>query len=246
MEKILELESLLAWVTTKVEIHSIFIQSYSSVFSIGYNQQLLKNLTLDKLAKYTSKLKKINQAITLLPQTVILDHQMGASNVACELATACDIRISNRSCQVKFNHAQLGLVPCSGGIAQLTNVVGHGNARNWLLTGAPIKHSKLENSGFIYDSYTMASRDECIQSLLLHIHNQSPVQRIQTKLGVTESSRTQIESMLKFEKQISKAAMITEDWKLENSNDKMPAKSMKHAVKLSLVKSPNDEPKPVN
>jgi enoyl-CoA hydratase len=244
METLFELESLLAWVTTKVEIHSIFIQSNSSFFSTGYNKKVLKKLTIEKLAKFTSKLQKINQAIMLLPQTVVMDIQMGAENIACELATACDIRIANRSCEIKFNHAQLGLIPCSGGIAQLTNVVGHANARNWLLTGAPIHHSKLTNSGYVFDSYTMDNRDETIQNLLSHIHNQAPVQRIQTKLGVTECVRAQIETMLEFEKQISKAAMITEDWKVENQDNKMPAKSIKEAVKLSLVKSEEDETPP--
>ena len=47
--------------------------------------------------------------------------------------------------------------------------------------------------------------------------------------------------MLKFEKQISKAAMITEDWKAENNTNKMPAKHMKEAVKLTLVKDNQDD-----
>ena len=241
METLFELESLLAWVTTKVEIHSIFIQSNSSLFSSGYNKKVLQKLTVEKLSTFTSKLQKINQAIMLLPQTVVLDLQMGADNIACELATACDIRIANRSCKIKFNHSALGLIPCSGGIAQLSNVVGQANSRNWLLSGLSINLSKLESSGYIFNSYTMDNRDEKIQEILSSIHSQAPVQRIQTKLGVTESIRPQIESMLKFEKQISKAAMITEDWKAENNTNKMPAKHMKEAVKLTLVKDNQDD-----
>ena len=241
METLFEIESLLAWVTTRVEIHSIFIQSNSSYFSAGYNKNILKKLTVEKLAKFTAKLQKINQAIMLLPQTVIIDLQMGADNIACELATACDIRLANRSCEVRFNHAKLGIVPCSGGIAQLSNIVGNANAKNWLLTGVPIKLNKLENSGYIFQSYTMDNRDETIQSLLKSVHEQAPVQRIQTKLGVTENIRVQTENMLQFERQISKAAMITEDWKEENTENKMPAKNMKTAVKLSLVKTEQDK-----
>jgi len=236
METLFELESLLAWVSNKVEIHSIFFESSTDVFSVGYNRKILKKLTVERLAKFTSKLQKINQALMLLPQTVILDLQMGAQNIACELATACDIRISNRAAAVTFNHAKLGLVACSGGIAQLSELVGHGNAKNWLLTGSHITFNKMEASGYVFESYTMANRDQVIQKLLADIHNQSPVQRIQTKLGIIENVRENIEAKLILEKQIAKAAMITEDWKEENINEPMKAKNMKEAIKLSLVK----------
>lgn len=244
METLFELESLLAWVTTKVEIHSIFIDSSTDIFSIGYNQNILKKLTIDRLGKFTSKLQKINQAIMLLPQTVIIDLQMGAKNIACELATACDIRIANRAASISFNHARLGLVACSGGIAQLSELVGHGNAKNWLLTGGNINFQKMEASGYIFDSYTMDNRDEVIQKLLKDIHSQAPVQRIQTKLGIIENVREHIESRFLLEKQIAKAAMMTEDWKDENVGMPMKAKNMKQAVKLSLLKKDKDNDLP--
>lgn len=244
METLFELESLLAWVSNKVEIHSIFIESTTDIFSIGYNQKILKKLTVERLAKFTDKLQKINQALMLLPQTVICDLQMGAQNIACELAAACDIRIANRAASISFNHAKLGLVACSGGIAQLSELIGHGNAKNWLLSGGQIDFSKMQASGFIFESYTMANRDEVVQNLLKQIHAQAPVQRIQTKLGIIENVREQIESKLVLEKQIAKAAHITEDWKEENSGDPMKAKNMKEAVKLSLVKKESESDLP--
>lgn len=240
LEMLFELESLLAWCTTRVEIHSIFIQSSTSYLSEGYNRQILKKLTLEKLQKFNKKLSLINQALMCLPQTVIMDLQMGTKNIASELAAACDIRIANRSCEVSFDHSKLGLVPCSGGMISLSQIVGHANAKNWLLSGDSVPYRKLEASGFIYEAYTMDSRDETIQKLLKSICEQSPVQRIQTKLGVTESIRHQMESMLKFESQIARAAMVTEDWKEEKAEDSMPAKSMKEAVKLSLIKTENN------
>jgi enoyl-CoA hydratase/carnithine racemase len=242
MESLFELESLLAWCTTKIEIQTIFLQSTTSTFSLGYNPRILKKLTIEKLQKFTQKLQKINQAIMLLPQTVIVDMQLGTENIASELALACDIRIANRSCSINFNHSKLGLVPCSGGMAQLSHIVGHANAKNWILTGDNIPLRKLEASGLVYIAYTMDTRDEVVQNLLESIRQQSPVQRIQTKLGVVENIRVHIENMLTFENQIAKAAMITEDWKNEHDTLPMKAKNMKAAVKLSLIKSDNNLP----
>ena len=54
---------------------------------------------------------------------------------------------------------------------------------------------------------------------------------------------------MKIEKQVSKAALMTEDWKSSKYVTKtkedsfMPSKSMSYTVKLSLVK---DEPTPFN
>ena len=44
-----------------------------------------------------------------------------------------------------------------------------------------------------------------------------------------------------YETQISQAALIAQDWKSSNEEDSMPAKHMQEAVKLSLVKSDNNE-----
>lgn len=234
METLFELESLLAWCTTRVEVSSILIQSCTSSFSQGYNKTVLKKLTVERLQKFTQKLQKINQSIMLLPQTVVIDMQMGAHNIASELATACDIRLANKECEISFNHAKLGIIPCSGGMAQLSQIVGHANAKNWLLTGANVALSKLEASGFVYKSYTLENRDELIQEVLADIHEQAPVQRIQTKMGVVENIRPQIETMNTFERQIAKAAFITEDWKNMEEQDTMQAKHFKQAVKISL------------
>lgn len=242
MESLFELESLLAWCTTKIEIQTIFLQSTTSTFSLGYNPQILKKLTIEKLQKFTQKLQKINQAIMLLPQTVIIDMQLGTENIASELALACDIRIANRACSINFNHSKLGLVPCSGGMAQLSHIVGHANAKNWILSGDNIPLRKLEASGLVYIAYTMDTRDKTIQNLLESIREQSPVQRIQTKLGVVENIRVHIENMLTFETQIAKAAMISEDWKNDSNPLPMKAKNMKTAVKLSLIKTDSNLP----
>lgn len=241
METLFEFESLLAWVTSRVEIHSIIINSDSAMFSAGYNQKILSKLTIEKLQKFTSKLQKINQAIMLLPQTIICDLGSGARNIACELATACDIRVAHKSCSISFDHAKLGIIPCSGGIAQLSCVVGQANTRNWLLTGKEIRLSKLENSGYVFESYSTDSKDEVILDILTSISQQAPVQRIQTKLGVVENIRDGIEKMTKFESQIAQASMMSEDWKKDNKSlGPIPAKSMARAVKLSLVKSEGD------
>ena len=54
--------------------------------------------------------------------------------------------------------------------------------------------------------------------------------------------REQVETHMGTEKQIAKAAMMTEDWKQnQNRSEEMPTQSMKTAVKLSLVQGDKPE-----
>lgn len=234
-EFLFEFETLMAWCTGKVEIHSIVLFSRTKKLSAGIDPKILKTLTINKLENYTQKLQKITFSLMHLPQIIIADLGHGTENVASELATACDIRISHSKCQISFEHSRLGLMPSSGGISQLGAIAGQANARNWLLSGSKINARKLEASGFVFLSYEEEDRFNKLGQLLTDIHSQAPVQRIQTKMGVTEHIRESVEQLNQLERKLAKAAMISEDWKVD-ATERMPAKHMKEAVKLSLVK----------
>lgn len=255
MEMLFEFESLLAWLSNKVEIHSVFITAedakdgQKSLFSSGFNLDKLNRYNHNQVVKLTEKLAQLVHSMQNLPQTFVCDLREGASNIACELAIGADLRISSENCQLNFDHNKLGLVPSSSGMSTLALVVGQVHAKNFLLSGRNISVEHARNSGFIFETYNKAQRNECIQKLLVSINEQAPVQRIQTKLGIFDRERANYEQSMKVEKQISKASMMSEDWKRSksvsvkesdketNKDDFMPAKSMSYARKLTLVKA---------
>jgi len=259
MEMLFEFESLFAWLSNKVEIHSVFITSEdcnnnkTHIFSEGYNSEKFNEYNQNQIQKLTEKLSHLVQSMQHLPQTIIFDLREGASNLACEFAVGADIRISHNNCKFNFNHNRLGLTPSSGGMSTLALLVGQMHARNFLLSGKEITTDIAMNSGFIFETYTTATRTNSISELLSGISKQAPVQRIQTKLGIFDLERVNFEQSMKVEKQISKASMMSEDWKkitpeksedtTDNLKDFVPAKSMSYAVKLSLV---TDEPELIN
>lgn len=239
LEQLFELETLLGWCTSKVEIKSIFISSNGAFFSKGINKEELKKMKQKRLIRITEKTSLISQALIHLPQTVIVDYSMGANNIAAELGIGADIRIAHEQASLRFNHTDLGLIPCSGGLGLLTTMVGPSYARNWILSGSAVSKTQLLNSGYLIDCYTSSSRDQDIEKLLVSINKQAGVPRIQAKLGLYEGIKDQLEQSLKFEKQISKASMITQDWQ-EDQENFMDSKHMSQAVKLSLVKQDDE------
>lgn len=243
LEMLFELESLFAWCTTRVEINSIFIDSSTPHFSTGLEYDTLSGTTASALDKANLKLQKIIFAMMQLPQTIVMDLGDGSETLASEFALGADIRIASKNSKIQFNHCQFGLVPAAGGMSMLSTLVSPAFARSWVLSGAPIKESVLIESGFLAAAYDSDNRTEVISELLNNIAKVAPVQRIQAKLGLFETLRSQLETGIVLDRKVAKASMVSEDWRTKKPEQKdfnfMPAKSMSYAVKLSLIK--NDE-----
>lgn len=244
-EMLFELESLLAWCTSRVEINSLYIDACTPMFSPGVPTDALKAMSAQQIEKMQQRLHKIVYAMMQLPQTVFVDLGEGSSNWASELAIGADVRLCSKSAQINFNHTHLGLVPAAGGMGFLTHLVPASFARQWVSLGTNIPLQQLLSSGFIHVSYDQSDRVSTTKAVLEAVFEQAPVQRIQAKLGQFESLRPLLEPVYQNDKKIARAALVSEDWKSrpEISSDApdafMPAKSMSYAVKLSLVK--NDE-----
>ncbi len=245
LEMLFELESLLAWCTTRVEINSIFIDSSTAHFSTGLEFETLPKTSASQLDKVNMKLQKIIFAMMQLPQTVIVDLGEGSQTLASEFSLGADIRIASKKTNVAFNHCSYGLVPAAGGMSMLSTLISPAFARSWVLSGKAIEASTLMESGYLSLTYEAKNRTEKIQELLTSVSAQAPVQRIQAKLGLFETLRSQFESGIVMDRKIAKASMVSEDWRTKKPEQKdlnfMPAKSMSYAVKLSLVK--NDDTK---
>lgn len=246
LEMLFEIESLLAWCTSKVEINSIFFNSSTPFFSTGLEYDTLSGTSAKHLEKVNMKLQKIIFAMMQLPQTVIVDLGSGSETLASEFALGADIRIASEEAQVSFNHCHYGLVPGAGGMSMLSTLVSPSFARQWVLTGHKISKKAMSDSGFVVTTYNQENRNEVVQEVLTNIANAAPVQRIQAKLGLFEALRSQFETGIVMDRKVAKASMISEDWRTKRPEEKdlnfMPAKSMSYAVKLSLVKN-EDTPK---
>lgn len=246
LEMLFELESLLAWCTTRVEINSIFFDSSTSFFSTGLEYETLSGTTAAQIDKVNQKLQKIIFAMMQLPQTVVMDLGDGCETLASEFALGADIRIASKTSKIRFNHCMYGLVPAAGGMSMLSTLVSPSFARSWVLGGSAIKNNALMESGFLTASYDADTRSEVIGEILGDIAKIAPVSRIQAKLGLFETLRSQFEAGIVMDRKIAKASMVSEDWRTKKPEVKefnfMPAKSMSYAVKLSLIKS-EDTPK---
>lgn len=230
LESLFELESIFAWASNRLEINSILLTSDNPYFNEGINKERLAKYDSKKLQRLTEKLQKIVHAMFHLPQTIVVDLKRGSFDLGSELAIGADIRLAHSETLVAFNHNRVGLTPSSGGLGFLHSIVGQAFARNWLLLGKEICTQQLQLSGFVTEYYTDSDNDDVVEDILFNISQSAPVQRVQSKLGLLECVRENLDETIKFERSISKAAMVSEDWK---SDAFMKAKNMGVALKIA-------------
>lgn len=246
MESMFELESLLNWLTTRVEIHSVIFTSECDEYLGDWNSANLINEAI--IEKLRFKVRKLSIALMHLPQTIIFDLKAKAHNLALELSLGADIRVAEVGANLKFNQTQLGVIPAAGGISLLSQIVGNANARNWILSGKAISKEQLLHSGFIFELYNTTNRNDTLSSILNSIRSQAPVQRIQTKLGLLENIREQLEVLEKFEDSLFKASLVNQDWKklVDENAEFGKSKSLSYSVKKAEqdIRAKKNRPKP--
>lgn len=210
-EVLFELESILAWASNKLEISTILFSGVSSFFSSGISLESIQK-NPDRLEKFLTKFRKITSSLHYLPQTTICDIGTGTSNIGCEFALNCDLRISHCLSFMEFNHLKMGLTPSAGGIGLLKSCVGPARAKNWIFMTKKVFTEELMTSGLALQTYDSLNRQEVIDTILTNIDTQAPVSRMQAKMAFFESIRSELESTETYETKISKANILTFDW----------------------------------
>ncbi len=218
IEMLFELESLFGWLTSHLEVNAVVLTGVGEVFCQGFDQNELKIMSEEKFQKYIVRFQKIVMGMLSLPQTIICDLKDGAGGMGIELALGADIRIARSTATVNFNTLKTGWVPCCGGISLLSQWVGASSARFWTLTSARVGSEEMLNKGLIGKSYSTS--EDALSPILKEIAAQAPVPRIQAKRSFLEGMMSELTRGLEYETVFAFAAMKTEDWKKDVSDEK--------------------------
>lgn len=209
-EMIFELETLITWVATHIEIKSILLTGKGNYFCKGLDDKEFSTWSDEKKQKNFDKLQKLIYSMYYLPQTIIVDLKDGCQGLGLELAMGGDIRIANEKVEMHFNHLIKGIVPSCGGVGFTSALFGNGAVRQWLLSSKKLNKEDLLSNQIIVESYL----EESISSKYLEtIFSQPDIARIQAKRSLLEPIMEALDHSIKWEKKFSLAGMCTNDWR---------------------------------
>jgi enoyl-CoA hydratase len=115
----------------------VFRSATPGMFVAGTDVGELKDRTLaESLSRLNGRLFQ-RIADHAWPTVALVDG--AALGGGCELALACDIRITSERAQWGLPEVTLGIIPSAGGLTRLSELVGSGAATDLVLTGRRIR-----------------------------------------------------------------------------------------------------------
>ncbi|WNV74186.1 enoyl-CoA hydratase/isomerase family protein [Geodermatophilus sp. DSM 44513] len=98
------------------------------------------------------------------PTVAVVDG--AALGGGCELALACDVRITTEDAQWGLPEVRLGIIPSAGALTRLAALVGTGTATDLVLTGRRIRGREAATLGLASRVTTPAGLDAALDALL--------------------------------------------------------------------------------
>ena len=150
-------------------------------------------------------------AIDTFPKPVIAMINGYCLGGGCELALACDVRISSETASFGQPEINLGIIPGGGGTQRLTRLVGEGKAMEMILTGDIINAQTAYNLGLVNMVVPAADLEAKTMEMANRIAEKSPVALRLAKEAVKLASRSNLDEGLRREVDLFALCFSSED-----------------------------------
>lgn len=155
--------------------------------------------------------RSLFNAIDSFPKPVIAMINGYCLGGGCELALACDLRISSETASFGQPEINLGIIPGGGGTQRLTRLVGEGRAMELILTGEIINAHTAYNIGLVNMVVPAADLEAKTMELANRIAEKSPVALRMAKEAIKLASRSNLDEGLRREVDLFALCFSSED-----------------------------------
>jgi enoyl-CoA hydratase len=129
----------------------------------------------------------------------------------CEISMACDLRITGQGAKFALPEVRLGVVPGSGGLFRLPELVGPARAMELMYLGEPIDASEAERLGLVNEVVPDGGALSHAIDVAWSISRQPKEAVAAIKRGVRESLRASREDSVRLTLELSDHLFKTED-----------------------------------
>jgi enoyl-CoA hydratase len=164
-------EALSRFATTPLPL--VFRSAAPGMFVAGSDVAQLKQRTVaDSLSRLNGRLF---QRIYDHPWPTVAVVDGAALGGGCELALACDIRITAEDAQWGLPEVRLGIIPSAGGLSRLSRLVGTGVATDLVLTGRRIRGREAQAIGLASRVTPAEGLDTVLEQVLDDLASAAPL-----------------------------------------------------------------------
>jgi enoyl-CoA hydratase len=132
-------------------------------FSVGANINEMKEFNAEDAKTFSDFGNSLFNQLENLEKPVIAAVSGYAFGGGCELALACDIRITSEDAKFGQPEVNLGLIPGFGATQRLPRLVGIGKAKEMILTGRTMDAKEAEAIGLVN---TVVKEEELMEKAL--------------------------------------------------------------------------------
>ena len=208
-----ELELFFDWLTNKVEISSVLIETQSSDFKV-LPKSLLNKLNIDQLSKHLQLCQRLSWVQVMLPQTIIWNYTGPTDYHAFELSSGADLITCNPSFTTSFNVLSMGLTPSSSGISIQSKSTGPKIYKSYILRNKCASAAELQSLGLI----SFINFGDELKTALTEISKQSSIARIQFKRSSNNELIKDMDESMTAELSFARATLAVGDWQRWSSD----------------------------
>ena len=147
-----ELDSILADVATRDEVHVVTITGDDPAFCAGVHFPVIgESLTIER-TKYPSFIRRwagVTDRFERLAQPTIAAINGPTVGAGFEIALACDVRIASEQAIFAMPQLRMGIIPDAGGTSRLARAVGPAMAKDLILSGRFVDAEEALRAGIV-------------------------------------------------------------------------------------------------
>lgn len=131
------------------DVSAVILYGGERVFAAGADIKEMQDMSYQDMVAHSRSLQDFTRSIAQIGKPTVAAVTGFALGGGCEVALACDVRISAEDAKWGQPEILLGIIPGAGGTQRLTRLIGPSKAKDLIFTGRFVKADEAVSIGLV-------------------------------------------------------------------------------------------------
>lgn len=160
---------------------------------------LLRSLDQEGLRAHVELFQQLTRTLVRAPFVSIARVHGAAVGLGAELAVACDLRVAAHGASFTFPEARVGMFQTNGVLSMLPRLIGRGQTRRLLLTGARVDGREAAAIGLVEVGCEDGALDAEVDNLVSGVLTAKPEAIAAVRSALGELEQAELDQALRLE-----------------------------------------------